>query len=335
MASGDEFQAAQSLLDMGKIQGYEDLHTFSSKYGISASVLQTLLANGINSLFVLQMLQPGDLESLGLPLGQLRLLQAALRANTIPIPDEPQQQAVTEPAPVAQDASAGAQHCPGGARRLLGLDREGEKIDYFRIKSHVTPLNKESETQEKFELPDGSLFLPKGIEPTTRVKLENVTALQYVEASMRIMGKLILSGKLGNMEQVLQYAGYTAMIARLGQKKDWRSVLRFDDGYREAQAADNLAWGTDLRDLRDLHLEARSTTKHDASKQINKNGGKHEKKKGYDKRSSGSTEKTESIGEWRLCRDFNNSSCSRAVCGFKHFCSKCGSSSHGSVGHPN
>ena len=66
---------------------------------------------------------------------------------------------------------------------------------------------------------------------------------------MHILGKLVVACKLSSLEQILQDAGYTAMISRLGQKRDWRSVLRFDNGKCAAQTSNGFVWLMDLSDL--------------------------------------------------------------------------------------
>ena len=99
-----------------------------------------------------------------------------------------------------QDASGTTHYEPqdGGTlsretQRLLRLWEQGEKVDYLKIRDYVTILFKVT-AEGIYELPDGSKFVQKGGSTATKPKLENITALQYMEASMRILGKLILDG---------------------------------------------------------------------------------------------------------------------------------------------
>ena len=200
------------------------------------------------------MLQPGDLERVGLPLGQLRLLQTMVG---------PQTQAPTHTAQPAMAAQAQlgaytgtAQESPvldAETRRLLGLGEKGEKVDYHKIRDYVTMKSTSTDTEEGYQMPDGSVFLPKGSAAMAKPKLENITALQYMEGSMRIMGKLILEGSLNTVGQCGQYAAHVAQLARLGQEKDWRSVVRYDDAYREAHVVQKLTgaaiWGASVTSI--------------------------------------------------------------------------------------
>jgi hypothetical protein len=63
---------------------------------VSDATVDVLVKNGIDSLLALQVLQHGDLATLGLPLGQLRLLEAFVSAlRGAPIPGVPAGDAVT------------------------------------------------------------------------------------------------------------------------------------------------------------------------------------------------------------------------------------------------
>ena len=318
-----------------------------NSYGVSQGAVQSLITSGINSVTVLCMLQPGDLESLGLPLGQLRLLQGVVAAispqvvqGTSTKSATPQGPATTEPpktGPTSGDSAAAstvAKAVSGETRRHLGLGKEGEKANYLKVRDYITVLNKSADEEESVELPDGSMFVPKGGTVARKPKMDNISALQYTEAAMRILGKMMLDGTMTSLEQVGQYVGYIAIVARLGQRKDWRSVVRYDDAYREAQSVEAFAWGKDLRDLRDTYLEDKSRKESKPQSQAggpSKFGGKP-KNKG---RKGQGGESNSPAGELRICRDFSQGKCSRAVCIFRHMCAQCGSPSHGLGSHPN
>jgi hypothetical protein len=224
------------------------------------------------------------------------------------------------------------------ARRQLGLGGEGEKVDYLKIRDYITILSaKASEDDKNVELPDGSTFVPKGGSVSQKPKLENVTALQYMEASMAILGKLVVEGKLSSLEEVVQYAAHVAVIARLGQEKEWRSIVKYDDAYREAQVAQSLTWGEDVRDLRDEHIKERDRpskqypSKSLAGPQKGGSGAGKGRGRGRGKTPSGDA----SDPELRICRKYSEGACTRTLCSFLHLCAKCGSGSHGLHSHPN
>ena len=176
-------------------------------------------------------------------------------------------------------------------------------------------------------------------------KLSNVSPFQWMDDSMRILGKLIIQGSITSMEQVVQYAGYIAEVAQLGQKKHWPSVVMYDDAYREAQTVEGFGWGTrDLRDKRDLILEpkrtkeakdedsASSTSK--SSTMTNSRGSCNQRRKTQGKSSDKEASGVGNV-ELRLCNNFNSGSCTGVQCQYHHWCSQRGSSAHESVNHPN
>ena len=48
-----------------------------------------------------------------------------------------------------------------------------------------------------------------------------------------------------------QYASYIEIVAHLGQRKDWWSMVQYEDAYRGAQSVVAFAWGKYFCDLRD------------------------------------------------------------------------------------
>ena len=102
------------------------------------------------------------------------------------------------------------------------------------------------------------MFIPKEDTVTRKRKMDNISALEYTEAVLRILGKMILNGAKTSLEKVGQYASYIAIVAHLGQRKEWWTVLRYNDGYREAQSVEAFAWGKDLCDLQNTYLEDKS-----------------------------------------------------------------------------
>ena len=321
-----------------------------ASYGVSQDAYRCLGRNGVTSFIILCMLQPGDLEAMELQIGQLRLIQAMVATSHNQAPEKVQPNQVVHTSQAVQAAPSQTVERPssvvvGGsaepeamrrARRHLGLASEGEKVEYLKIRDYVTVLSKSMEDEKVVELPDGSTIVPKG-SAHVKPKLENITALQYTEAAMAILGKLVLGGTITSLDHVVQYAGYIAVIARLGQEKDWRSVVRFDDAYRAAQVAQSLPWGEEVRDLGQTYIKerldrsAKQVTSQKQQTGAHKGGGARSRNKGPKKGATGEAP----TSELRICRDFSSGSCTRSVCSFRHLCAECGSGSHGLSGHPN
>ena len=256
--------------------------------------------------------------SIGVPLGQRRLIERVIGAH----------QNHQIPCKAAESSKPNRE-----AMRQLGLTGESGS-HHYKVIDHITVLQtsvEQVEVSSEVTLPDGSTFIPKG--GSRKVKLENVTSLQYLEASNRILGKLISEGSMSSLNDVLGYLGYSTMIAKLGQRKTWKSVLRFDDAYCEVQALEGFEWGKDLRDLSDLHL-----SDHAPSQVCIKPGkpkgppfkgpreSSFQKPQGKPIRETG--------WEYRVYRTFNEGECTRPSCRFFHFCTVCDSTSHGKSSHP-
>lgn len=300
----------------------DDLETFCISYGLSSDTIAILHQNGVHSLLALTSLLPGDLESLGLRLGQLRLIQSALKGAR-----GTDEASSVEPLPSPTGPGAATREVPLDtkvAHRQLGINT-GE-CSYLKIKDYVTPLKASTNEDSSIVLPDGSRFVPKGQSASGSVKLDSVTALQFMEANARILGNLITQNKVTSLDQVLQYLGYTAMVARLGQRKTWQSLLAFDNSYREAQSLEGFSWGTDLRDLRDQHLADRPSGSSNDS-QGSAHAGNKSGPNSKTKKESGPTPKV------KFCRDFNYQTCTRSPCPYKHICISC-SADHPIKQHP-
>jgi len=105
------------------------------------------------------------------------------------------------------------------------------------IKDYITL----SQTKDKQTVSLGGIELTI---PETKPKLETVTPLQYMEASMKIMREMALKDG-ADLETVLRYAGYVIKIANMGQRFNWQSVLKYDAEYRKYQAIGKFDWGAD------------------------------------------------------------------------------------------
>ena len=59
------------------------------------------------------------------------------------------------------------------------------------------------------------------------------------------MDVLLNKGELDS-SGVHSYLAYIIIIAQLGQKYTWPSVMKYDDMYRKCQALDKFPWGEDI-----------------------------------------------------------------------------------------
>ena len=75
---GTHPSAGQPAPDVAVSSAQAEFLQFCAGYGVQTPTQHLLLTNGVDTLLALTMLQPGDLEQMGLPLGQLRLIQGAL-----------------------------------------------------------------------------------------------------------------------------------------------------------------------------------------------------------------------------------------------------------------
>jgi hypothetical protein len=312
--------------------------------GVTPATASSLIKNGVTSLNILGLLQDQDLVAMQLTIGQFRLLQGlkgTLLAQGVPsgtVPGAPQDGAMANP----QGASAAVEPQEGAfsseTRRRLGLTTPGRS--HHSVPNFVTVIQNGREVGDEgsVELPDGSKFIPKGT-GNTRVKLENLGALQWVEGALRIMGKMIVEGELGSPEAIAQHAAYIAEIARLGQKKTWRSVVLYDEAYRQAQAIQAFPWGVrDVIELRDIFLDPRPSVESPGKKLVGKS--KTRETSASQRKPPGSQKPQEGGGkqqhELRLCEFFNSSdkSCTRQQCHKLHLCAKCGAKAHGAGACP-
>ena len=253
-------------------------------------------------------------------------------------PSSPAAEVITKPSsplPGVVDAGGATGGLPhSNTCRLLGVSPTGEQPDYLKVVNFVSVLD--SKEEDKISLPDGSYFVKKGSK--SKPSVEAVSPLQYMEASAKIMATLISKGSL-SPQGVRDYLAYMVMIAQLGQKYVWSSVMSFDDLYRKAQAIDGFPWGSDVSHARDVTLRPREfkSSPTDKDSKVNSGQSSSDRKSG----SSGNKKPTQKSGtdksgpdNFRICIAFNNGQpCPRNPCQYRHFCSTCGSGSHGRSGH--
>ena len=139
-----------------------------------------------------------------------------------------------------------------------------------------------------------------------RIKLEQVSPMQWSAANLRIMIDLLREGQL-QPHSILDYVAYTIKVSSLATPYTWPSVLQWDRAYRRLQQQMGYRWGSDSPHLASLYLVARQPLP-----------GK--KGKGGQVAHGGRSVKP-------ICRGFNKGNCTyKEDCQFRHVCSvpQCG-----------
>ena len=152
---------------------------------------------------------------------------------------------------------------------MFGGNTEGTS-PFRNIKDYVTLFQERSE-RTSVRLGDVELSLPE-----VKPKLQDISPLQYSEASLKILRDMVLKDG-ASLDQVMQYVGYLVKIANMGQRFHWKSVVKYDNEYRKAQAESNFVWGADNAFMMQVFLRERtnvntpssnSNTRHDAAKEV-------------------------------------------------------------------
>ena len=189
-----------------------------------------------------------------------------------------------------------------------------QKVKYKKI---VDYLEDKSEEEEQ-ELPSSAgavdqatLLIRRGKKP----KLENVTPLQYIAASLKICVDLMRENEL-DARGMLDYMSYVVSVCELGETFTFRSLLDYDDAYRRLQAQTSFKWGAESSQAKDKCL-VRRMEKPAATKPGQQGA-------------SGRVQPRYSSPTHTPCYEFNaRGSCTRgASCRFTHSCSApgCGES---------
>ena len=103
------------------------------------------------------------------------------------------------------------------------------RIDYVEDKSEEEELPSSGGTSTVDQT--ATLLIRRGKKP----KLENVTPLQYIAASLKICVDLLREGEL-DARGMLDYMSYIVNVCELGENFTFRSILEYDDNYRRLQA---------------------------------------------------------------------------------------------------
>lgn len=312
---------------------------FLRKNNVSSGTIDLLLEVECTSMTILRLLTEHDLEDIGVSVGQKRLLQSLLQKEAAAVAGH-SGETVTQ-----LGGAVFHGHDPGqlNTDMFLGMGVRGTQKPYLDITDFVSvrsPYDGVAENQTVITAkPDGSYEVkPQAV--GKHVTLANVSMPQWMEANTLIMNQLLLQGVAPSA-----YMSYTVMVCQIAQKYEWVSVLLWDREYRKMQANLGFRWGTDQGHLRDVLLVPKqsksgfkfgqsgsSVNDQSGKNQKNVNGGQKFQGFSKKKKETGQVKRSvnkESLSGLRLCYYFNEGTCTRVECGFKHWCSLCGSAKHG------
>jgi hypothetical protein len=284
--------------------------------GFTIPTVQSLEKNGFTSKDLLALLRKDDIADLAIePLAQRRLLERYLDQQEGPSPSAAA--AVTSPAqamhPVmsslggllssqSQETSGNNSYMPPFA--IQGGKKHLDITDYVRC---FTPLQDERVLASA----DGDMqFLIRG---SGKPKLEDVSPLTWMGASVRIMRELIKRGELA-VSDIDKYLTYMEKVADLSAKYTWASLRTFDREFRRWQAQTGVSWMQDNSHLSDAYLYVRQDPKPSgqADKKMNN--------KSRPKTEQGTHQGTQQ-GTQQVCRLYNYGECRfGSSCQFQHRC---------------
>ena len=130
-----------------------------------------------------------------------------------------------------------------------------KKASFKDIRDFISLVPKNSETTSEAEcIQIGSReFMLKD----SKIPLELIDVSQYMEGSLRILRDFALQDNYCK-EQMIEYINYVIKVATLAQCFEWKSVLKYDQAYRRAQAETGFTWGADNSYFMQLYLKPES-----------------------------------------------------------------------------
>ena len=312
--------------------------------GVTATNIAVLTTSGFNDIRTLQHITEDDCTTLNIgPLGQRRLVlaltdeedyQSGGPRNTrdltaslgqlfrnVPTADQPSSstsRAVERPARATGESRSTL------ATMFLLPQKKAQYLDIvdFVEKNYFKTVSEDVETCLSAS-DDIRVLLKTG----TKVKLENVTPMQWTGASLRILAELVNRGSIVQ-DDMFCYLAYMAKICQLTEGHTWQSVLMYDRAYRQLQAQHQFEWGSDYPHLSTVHLLPRNVPSGNASKSADNKQKKAQKSdKSAFSRQGASSE---------VCKLFNHhGECPyNDKCRYRHVCSECGKP-HPFLQHPS
>ena len=306
-----------------------ELQTHLINEGVSVENINKLVSNGFVQWKVMKLLSENDIREIEIqPLGQQKLLwdiitqRREINRNILtpitaprsgsenPQPSPPDTEATRKQLEelfraipsTAKDASPTT-----STRNVMSKDNPlfhllpPAKTKYHQIVKFIHVRGEEEEDEEEI-FGEGKRKVVITGKKKTR-KLHDVTPMQWCGANVKIMAELLREGTLNNTS-IMDYLAYTAKIADLAEIYQWRSVLDYDDLYRQMQAQNDDRWGTESPHVHRICLR-------------------------FKEKKATVQEKTALDKSTRLCINYQFNKCTRGVaCKFRHICSapSCGKS---------
>lgn len=158
-------------------------------------------------------------------------------------------QRITQPSPVENQASTGATEMFLKPRTITKGEKPLLIVDFV---TNIVPQDEEETLGNQGNAKIVVTYGPK------KPKLETVTLPQWVIANTRIFYTLLSQGKLANQATIQHYLTYTVKIMELSSKYDWKSILLYDNEFRNLQAVYNLPWSFDSNHLHTVMLQPKA-----------------------------------------------------------------------------
>ena len=290
--SHQETQQQQGSLQQQQPRGSstsEDtgFQSWLNQCGLSEVTIETILRNGFHSKTDMTLMRVSDIDTMRIfPLAEKRKLERLLNdlaAKEHMQPPQPQIPVTSNPDPsesVENRAPATTQDNLSLAALMRMLQQPSSGVSGHQQESNPHgepgsfPLFVASKNIKHLDIvdylrvytiePEKVLFGKDGEEQVvirngnTKPKLENVSPMQWMGASIRIMRALNSQGSLKTSD-CDKYLAYMEKISDLASTYTWASVRTYDRRYREWQAQDKCQWGTDNIHLASINLKTLAT----------------------------------------------------------------------------
>ena len=191
-----------------------------------------------------------------------------------------------------------------------------EKPKCKEIRDYITIIQERKDNSPTFKLGDMEFCLSN-----TKPKLDNITPLQYMEASLRIVRESALK-EGADLNQVLEQLSYIIKMAIFGQRFQWKSALKYDIEFRKLQASLQFPWNSDSAYLMQAFLQP-NTNQPQHSHQPKPSNFTARQRNRFDP-NSGKI----------ICEKFNGRlGCNLHNCSYAHVCRSCYNPSHNDFSH--
>ena len=120
-----------------------------------------------------------------------------------------------------------------GQADLLLQPKASGKCSYLKITDFFDNIIQRD--SEKVEAQNGVTKQALSFGPE-KPKLENISVYQYLIASAHILNFLVEGGQIRDFEDIKQYLAYLIKTMELATRFEWKSVLIYDDQFRQLQA---------------------------------------------------------------------------------------------------